>query len=137
MRALMTLLLLALVACGPSPQTAPQGEAPIDFEILSHGTAYDLAPKVVPGAITVFDFYADWCPPCKKLERSLVNLKRTYGERLVIYQLDIVQWGSELTTQHGITDLPHLVVYGVDGKLLAKGPSAQILPEVIAALNRK
>ncbi len=135
MRALVCLAILLLAACGPAAAPSREAES-VAFEVLSHGAAYELEPKVKAGVITVFDFYAEWCPPCKKLNKSLINLKQSYGERLVIYKLDIVSWESELVKQFGITDLPHLRVYGEDGKPLAAGPSAQILPEVIAALNR-
>ena len=129
------IICLLLAACaGESPGPAPVDAG--DFKVLSKGEPVDLATHAQAGVVTVFDFYADWCPPCKKLDKSLVGLKKTYGERLVVYKLDIVNWESALTKQQQIKDLPYLAVYDTDQKPLTSGPSNQVLPKLIAALNR-
>ncbi|CAM2066403.1 Thioredoxin family protein [Sulfidibacter corallicola] len=130
--ALMSIALL--VQC--TAPSATERPAAIQFEVLSHGKDLDLNPHVAQGRFTVFDFYADWCPPCKELDRSLKDLKATYGDRLQIYKLDIVDWESELAQKRGIKDLPYLMVYGPDGKELAAGPSNRTLPALIQNLNR-
>lgn len=137
-RYLLGLLALVCCACGgdEAAPTAAQSETPT-FEVLSHGKLVEIEPYVKPGVVTVFDFYADWCLPCKQLNRSLVNLKQTYGARLVVYKLDVVEWGSELTEHYEIRDLPHLRCYGVDGKLIKAGPAADVMPDLIAALNQR
>ena len=134
MRVLILVLCFVLVSCTDGPSKEPQ--APVDFQVLSKGEVVDLMPHVKPGIITVFDFYADWCPPCKKLDKSLVSLKQTYGERVEIYKLDVVSWESDLVKHHGIKDLPYLTVYDAQQKMLKTGPSNQVLPVLIAALNQ-
>jgi len=126
---------LLLAACGAN-LPAPVPVSVSDFEVLTKGEPIDLDAHAQAGKVTVFDFYADWCPPCKLLDKSLVGLKQTYGDRLVIYKLDIIDWKSPLAQQQGIADLPYLVVYDSQQKQLAGGPSNQVLPQLIALLNR-
>jgi len=130
----IAVLVLGLMACGKEQGPKPTTQD-VTFEVLSKGAVVDLESHVEQGRITVFDFYADWCAPCKKLERSLKDLKRVYGDRLEVYQLDLVSWDSELAKHHGIKDLPYLMVYTEEGELLKAGPSNQVLPELVKRLN--
>ena len=134
MRWILLVALALLTACGSRNQ--PADKAPVDLEVLTHGKVIDLDPHVRTGTITVFDFYADWCPPCVKLNRGLKDMKRIYGDRLTIYKLDLVAWDSELAVHYQIKDLPHLKVYGPDGQLAAEGPSVQVMPQLMELLNK-
>ncbi len=124
---------LLLLGCSPEGQNT----APIDtdFQVLTTGKDLRLEDHVQQGRFTVFDYYADWCPPCKELDKSLVNLKKTYGDRLVIYKLDIVNWDSELAQKKGIHSLPHLAVFNEKGEMIANEPSNKSLPVLIHNLN--
>lgn len=128
-------LSLAMLACG-SGDGPPTDSSKIEFEVLTRGEVVDMAPYIKTGTITVFDFYADWCPPCIKLNRSLKDMKGVYGDRITIYKLDLVSWESALAAHHGIKDLPYLMIYGNDGKLLTKGPSIESLPKLLAELDK-
>lgn len=129
-----SLLLIAGLACAPSSKSASQ--TAIEFEVIAHGEPVDLDSHTRPGLVTVFDVYADWCPPCQVLNRSLVDLKRTYGDRLRVLKLDLISFDSDMAKTYGIGDLPYLFVYNEDQQLLKKGPSNQVLPDLIAHLNR-
>jgi thiol-disulfide isomerase/thioredoxin len=83
------------------------------------GSAPDLAP--VPGRITVFDLWADWCAPCRELDERLAALARAHPERLAVRKLDVVDPDSAAWKRHlapGRFELPHLKVYGADGRLI-------------------
>ena len=136
MRYLIVLICLLLIQCGPSHSDDVAMTGDVRFQTLATGNVIDLGPHVREGRVTVFDFYADWCPPCKELGKSLEDLKKVYGDRLEVYKLDIVSWDSELAQHHGIKDLPYLMVYRENRELLKKGASNQVLPELIQWLNR-
>lgn len=135
---ILTLSAVFLFSCGPaaeqSKKTAEAGGE--HYTLITKGEAVDLSQHIVAGKVTVFDFYADWCGPCKKLDRSLADLKSLYGDRLVILKLDIVSWDSNLAQTFSIRDLPYLKVYGENGDLIADGPSNEGLPKLIAHLNQ-
>jgi thiol-disulfide isomerase/thioredoxin len=59
-----------------------------------------------PGQITVFDFWASWCEPCEELADRLAKIPG-----LVIKRVDV-------SDAHLDFELPHLKVFGRDGRLL-------------------
>lgn len=137
MRIWILLLLGLLFACNRDGESAQQAEAVAQsFPVIAKGSVVDLDAHADQGRITIFDFYADWCPPCKELDKSLVDMKMVYGDRISVYKLDLVNWGSDLAKHHGIRDLPYLIVYDADRKLIKQGPSNQVLPDLVALLNR-
>lgn len=79
----------------------------------------DLAAHVVAGKVTVFDFHADWCAPCRKVDRHVYGL---LGQRqdIAVRKLNIVSWDSPLAQRYltNVPSMPFLVVHGRDGKLV-------------------
>jgi len=98
---------------------APAGEA--DVQIIAHGERVDLEAHTVPGKYTVFDFYAVWCPPCRALSPALEKLAARNPGTLAIRKVDIVDWTMPVAEQHGIEELPFLVLFDKDGKRVADG----------------
>jgi thiol-disulfide isomerase/thioredoxin len=73
----------------------------------------------VAGKITVFDFWATWCAPCGVLDRELAQIASRHPDDLAIRKIDTVDSDSP-ASQRYLADatLPHIKVYGRDGKLL-------------------
>jgi thiol-disulfide isomerase/thioredoxin len=93
------------------------------------GSGEDLVP--VPGRITVFDLWAEWCAPCRELDERLAALARAHPERLAIRKLDVVDPDSAAWRRHlapGKFELPHVKVYDADGRLLLErtAPPAEL-----------
>ena len=64
------------------------------------------------------DFFANWCPPCKRLAPVLEQLAADYGTRVKIVKLNTDEekiWASTL----GVQGLP-TVAFFLDGKLVAQ-----------------
>jgi thiol-disulfide isomerase/thioredoxin len=76
-----------------------------------------LEAHVVPGKVTLFDFYAVWCAPCRKIDAHVFAL---LGKRddLALRKLNVVSWETPLAERYlkNIPALPFIVVYGKDGK---------------------
>jgi len=95
----------------------------------AHALAHAREGEPVLGKVTVFDYWATWCEPCKELDTRLTALKARYPG-LVVHRVDV-------TEKHVDFDLPHLEVYGTDGKLMwekTAGP-AELEAEVEKALR--
>ncbi len=102
------------------------------------GTAPVLVP--VPGVITVFDLWAEWCAPCRELDERLAALARRYPGKLAIRKLDVVDNDSAAWLRYlapGSFELPHLKVYGTDGALTFEktAPPAELVEAVEALLR--
>jgi thioredoxin-like negative regulator of GroEL len=110
-------LALGAAACGVN-QARP-GQA--DLRVITHGQEVDLAAHLAAGKYTVIDFYAAWCPPCRVVGPALERLAAAENGRLAVRKVDIVDWTMPVAEQYGIESLPHLMLYGPDGRRLADG----------------
>ncbi len=88
------------------------------------GEAVDLVP--VRGKITIFDFWAEWCKPCKVLEPALVEIARAHPDIVAIRRIDTVDWDSasvaRYLTPKGF-NLPHLKVFDASGTMVIERSS--------------
>ena len=91
-----------------------------DVAWVSEGEPVDLAANAVKGKYTVYDFYADWCAPCRALDVHLRGLAARHPN-VAIRKIDIVDWTTPVVAQHRIEGLPYMVLFDPDGKQIAAG----------------
>ena len=114
-----------------------------DFKLITQGGADvpDLATLPVKGKITVVDFSATWCRPCRDIDEHMARVLVTRSD-IAYRKLEIGDWDTPLAQRYlkGIAQLPYVVVYdaagvrvkelvgvdlaGLDAALVARGPSA-------------
>lgn len=68
--------------------------------------------------ITLLDFYADWCGPCKKLEPFLQELQSTYPS-INITKVNI-NTEKEITEKYNINVIPTIIILDESNKTLSK-----------------
>ncbi len=101
-------------AVGPDaavPDAAAAAKADIK-DVGEPGEAVTLVP--VAGKVTVFDFHASWCTPCKEVDRELAALAKANPDRVAIRRIDIEDMDTPGAEKHlvpGGFALPHLKVY--------------------------
>jgi len=106
--------------CHPELVVAPpQPPAGADVVRLVEQGA-DLASldgSVVAGKVTIFDFYADWCGPCRRVDEHVFALLAKRGD-VAYRKLDIGSWDTPLAKHylHDVPSLPYVVVYGKSGR---------------------
>lgn len=96
-------------------------KAGLDIEVLPPGEKIKFRKEVVPEKITIFDFTAKWCGPCRiyspKVERLLFNYPN-----LVLREVDILKWdsdlGQQLTKEYEMPSLPFTLIFNDKGQLL-------------------
>ena len=81
------------------------------------GKPVDLKDVLVPGKITLIDFYADWCVPCKKIAPYLEHLAKKDPD-VYLRKIDIVKWETPVTTQYGIKSIPDIRVFDRNGRMV-------------------
>jgi thioredoxin 1 len=62
----------------------------------------------------IIDFYADWCPPCRKLSPLVEEIAKEYKGKIVVYKVDTDK-EKDLAQSLGITNLPTLLFIPTKG----------------------
>lgn len=65
-------------------------------------------------SITVKDFYADWCGPCKTQDSILKELEADYEDAFEIEKIDVDE-ERELANEYQVRSLPTLVIENDEG----------------------
>lgn len=87
---------------------------------IDGGRAFALEDILAPGRVTLVDWYADWCVPCKKLDRQLRVFSADRPD-VAVRKVDIVDWETPAAgLLSGVAGLPVLDVHGPDGGLIIR-----------------
>jgi len=106
---------------GPDPLPAPAGGG--DIQTISRGEPFHLRDHLVSGTYTLFDYYADWCPPCRELAPRIEDLARRHPH-LAVRKIDIVDWNHPVAEQQGVHDLPYIRLFDPAGRLILEGEAS-------------
>lgn len=74
----------------------------------------DQFQKTLENGVTLVDFNADWCAPCKAQEPVIKKLINTYQNRASIIEIDIDEH-RDLATKYMVQSIPTLILFK-DGK---------------------
>jgi thioredoxin 1 len=66
--------------------------------------------ELINSGVTLLDFSASWCGPCKALEPVIAQLNEQYAGRAEIKKIDI-DHNRDLAVQMGIQSVPTLIVF--------------------------
>jgi thiol-disulfide isomerase/thioredoxin len=87
------------------------------IQVISHGQQTDISKHLALGNVTIVDFYADWCGPCRVVEPTIKQLAQSDSD-IAVRKIDIVDWGSAVAKQYNVHTLPRVEVYGRKGQLV-------------------
>lgn len=62
----------------------------------------------------IVDFYADWCPPCKKVAPILEELAKEYNGKIVFYKINTDQ-NREVALAFGARSIPMFLFIPANG----------------------
>lgn len=88
--------------------------------ISKAGEDVEVAAHLAPGKVTVLDFYADWCGPCREVDLEMMEILEKHTG-VALRKINIVDWDSPVTKHYmaDVATLPYLVVHGKDGRRVA------------------
>jgi thioredoxin 1 len=86
-------------------------------EVISHGTQVDINQHLALGSVTVVDFYADWCGPCRQLAPRLEEMARNDPD-VALRKIDIISWKTAVAQQFNIHSIPQVNIYDRNGRLV-------------------
>jgi thioredoxin 1 len=72
------------------------------------------------------DFWAGWCPPCRKIAPLIEELAREFAGRVKVGKLDVDR-SPETAARYGITSIPTLLVL----------KAGQVVAQRVGALPRE
>ena len=77
---------------------------------------------LVKGKVTIVDFYADWCGPCKRMSPELEKMANADKE-VYLRKIDIVNWRTPVVEQYGIRSVPNIRVFNREGTMIGSPTS--------------
>jgi thiol-disulfide isomerase/thioredoxin len=86
-----------------------------------------LEPHRVANKITVFDFHAAWCPPCRKVDEHLYPILAKRSD-IAVRKINIESWDTPVAERwlKDVPELPYLIIYDKRGKRVATIAGAQL-----------
>ena len=64
--------------------------------------------------VTLKDFYADWCGPCKTQDPILEDMEEEWGDRVTFEKVDVDE-NQDVANEYQVRSIPTLVVENDDG----------------------
>ena len=119
------------------PVSAPAGTVSGEkVKIISQGEAVNLNDYLVKDKVVVFDFYADWCGPCRVLGPRVEELVQKYDD-VILRKINIVNWTSQVAKQYKVQFVPNVRVYNKQGKQVGEPtPSYDAIAAYVAEARK-
>jgi len=96
------------------------------------GQEIDIKEFIRTGQTTIFDFYSEYCGPCRRLSPLLERLDKQRQD-IVVYKVDInrpgvrgIDWVSPVSQQYKLGSIPHFKIYDSSGELKSEGQAAYL-----------
>jgi thiol-disulfide isomerase/thioredoxin len=99
------------------PARALPAKGDVKTLVKDGATAPDLDTVVVKGKITVIEFGALWCGPCRQLDAHMFAVVKAQTD-VAYRKLDVGDWDTPLAARYlrKVSSLPYVLVYDAKGK---------------------
>lgn len=142
---LIAALLAALTACSPAAskedrsdgtkteakaETKPVVTAPVatDGKVIVLDNASLIPPGVRVDQLTVIDFNAVWCGPCRQLAPVVDEMAEKYKGRVTFISVDVDRFGALFESYQAGSSIPAVVFLRPDGSRALYVGTGELLP---------
>lgn len=66
--------------------------------------------------LVLVDFYADWCPPCRRFAPALAQIAQDFKDDLIVAKVNVDNL-SEVSEKQGIECMPTFIFYKNGNKI--------------------
>ncbi len=84
--------------------------------------------------LTLVDFFATWCGPCKMMHPVLEQLKASLGESIRILKIDVDK-NQSISVSYGIQGVPTLMLFR-NGEILWRQSGALSLSDLQSVIKQ-
>lgn len=74
--------------------------------------------ETIANGVTLVDFYADWCGPCKALAPAIADLAKEYEGKATVAKLNVDEV-SDVAAAYGVMSIPTVIVFK-NGEIVGK-----------------
>ncbi len=100
---------------------------------VQHISSNDFASTIESG-VTLVDFYAQWCGPCKMLAPILDKVATELDGKAKVAKVDIDE-AMDLATRYGVQSIPTLIVFK-NGEVISQTLGAQTKNALISMVEK-
>ena len=97
----------------------------------------DYTQEIKSAPVVLVEFYATWCPPCRKMMPIMEDIKTLLADNLKVLQFDIDQ-NEDLANEMRVQSLPTFILYS-DGEEVMREtgemPGEVLLQKIQAAIQ--
>lgn len=90
--------------------------------------------NIIEKGITLVDFFAVWCGPCKMLSPIIEEISEEYNGKIKVCKVDVDEVDS-LAYKYGIRSIPTLI-YFKDGKVKDAAVGFQDKKAIISTIDK-
>lgn len=110
---LFSVMAISLAGCSQQPSAPKEEATTAPVELIKHLDASSFTAVTQKGLVMV-DFWATWCPPCKRMAPILDEVATNVSGKVTIAKVDVDK-NRELASQFNIQGIPTLILFK-DGK---------------------
>lgn len=102
-------------------------------DLVKHITDSEF-PQTVAQGVTLVDFWAPWCGPCRMIAPILDELAQEIGDKAKIVKINVDE-NPQVAGQFGIMSIPTLLLFK-DGKKVDQKVGGQAKPQLKAFIEQ-